>query len=119
MLLSRDCLTPEPALADVVPLGNGRSGQTLVQPEASSHVAFLWSAVWRLYTVLPLPSTSTVPRPGTLAVLNMVPGEDDEPPAAVVPVAPVVVFLLDDPHAAIVTISATPSGSTAQPRNER
>jgi hypothetical protein len=39
---------------------------------------FVWSPEVKTYTVRPLPSTTTLPRPETLAMLNFVAGFADE-----------------------------------------
>src|SRR5690348_15884000 len=65
---SSDACTPLAAIAAVTPLGSSLSGHTLVQPLASVQVIFPPASEVRMYSVIPLPSTSTVPTPGTLAV---------------------------------------------------
>src|SRR4051812_7695551 len=113
---------PGPAFAEDVPSGSGRSGQTLVQPLGSSQGRFFWLPVSK-YTVRPLPSTTTVPRLGTSAVLNIAPG-DDEADAADVAVPPLVVdevaFVLEEPpHAASATAATTPRAPTMTQRVRR
>jgi hypothetical protein len=109
MLASWEACTPVPALAELTPLGKGRSGHTFVQPVESSHGTFVLPSVVSTYTVRPFPSTRTVPSPETVAVLNIVPGDEvlegaelaDEPEEAAV------LLLLEELQAA-ATGNATP-----------
>jgi hypothetical protein len=111
---SNDACRPLPAVAAVLPVGRGRLGQTVVQPEATVQGTFFWAGEVSRYTVRPRPSTTTCPKPDTLPRLNRVPGDAEDEPAVVLGDGALVLLFEELLHAAEATTTAVAQAPRAK-----